>query len=145
MPHTGLVLICSHVDIEDRFYREITFLIFETASAFHDSFTHGLNNTATPPLGTYIGAIIQAGKCAKDCMKSMPSLLFCAIVAVVEVETGRQHAPKVDFREFQEFEARNEGSRANPHTWRRDTEVGMVGAHHLGVVWAHHVTAWGKL
>ena len=50
----------------------------------------------------------------------------------MEVETGRQHAPKVDFREFQEFEARNEGPRAKPHTRIRDTEAGTVVIYHLG-------------
>ena len=89
VPHTGFVPICSHIDIEDRFCDKVKFLIFEAASAFHDSFTHELNNTATPPLDTYIGAIIQAGKCVKARMKSMPSLLFVSIVAVVEVEVGR--------------------------------------------------------
>ena len=71
------------------FCDEVDFLIFEKVSAFRDSFTYELNSTDTPPLDKYIGSIIQAGKCAKSHSKSMPSLLFCAIVAVVEVEVGR--------------------------------------------------------
>ena len=39
--------------------------------------------------------------------------------------------PKVEFREFQEYEPQNDASRANLHTRRSDTEVGMVAAYHL--------------
>ena len=39
--------------------------------------------------------------------------------------------PKVDFREFQDVEARNEGPQAKSYTQRRCTEVGMMFAYHL--------------
>lgn len=63
----------------------------------------------------------------------MPSLLFVSIVAgVEEVEIGRWHVLKIDFRQFQELEAQNDGSRATAHMQRRFTEAGMVVACHLG-------------
>ena len=40
--------------------------------------------------------------------------------------------PKVEFRDFQEQEARNKAFLAKLYTQRRDTEVGMVVAYHLG-------------
>ena len=40
--------------------------------------------------------------------------------------------PKVEFREFQEYEPQNDTSRAKLHIRRSDTEVGMVAACHLG-------------
>ena len=48
------------------------------------------------------------------------SLLFCAIVAVGEVEVDQQRVPKVDLREFWEWEAKNEAPQANMHTQRRE-------------------------
>ena len=39
--------------------------------------------------------------------------------------------PKVEFREFQEFEIQNDTSQAKIHMRRSDTEVGMVVAYHL--------------
>ena len=62
----------------------------------------------------------------------MSSLLFSAIVAVVEVKVDRRHVPKVDFREFQELKAQNDDSQAKSHIQRRCSEAGMVVACHLG-------------
>ena len=61
-----------------------------------------MNNTATPPLDTFIGLTFQVVKCGQSLLNSMSPLLFSTIVAVVEVEVGRWHVPKVDFRQFQE-------------------------------------------
>ena len=62
----------------------------------------------------------------------MSSVLFSTIVAVVEVDVDRQHVPIVDFREFSELDARNQGPLAKIHAQRRDTEVGMDVGYHLG-------------
>jgi hypothetical protein len=40
--------------------------------------------------------------------------------------------PKVEFREFQEYELQNNASRAKLCIRRSDTEVGMVAVYHLG-------------
>ena len=40
--------------------------------------------------------------------------------------------PKVDFRQFQEWEAQNDDSLATTHIQRRCAEVGMEVAYHLG-------------
>ena len=49
--------------------------------------------------------------------------------------------PKVDFRQFQEFEAQNDDSLAKVHIQRRCVEAVMVVAYHLGglvgVEWSH--------
>ena len=60
------------------------------------------------------------------------SLLFCAIVAVGEVEVDQQHLPEVDLREFWEWEAKNETPPAKINIQRRDSESRTVLAHHLG-------------
>ena len=62
----------------------------------------------------------------------MATLLFCVIVAVMEVARMADDMPKVEFREFQEYEPQNDASRAKLHTRRSDTEVGVVAACHLG-------------
>ena len=62
----------------------------------------------------------------------MSSLLFCAIVAVVEVEDGRRLLLIIDFREFQGCEPQNGGSLAKMFVRRRDCEVGIVIEYHLG-------------
>ena len=67
------------------------------------------------PLDTTTGAIFQVVKGGKSLINSMSSLLFSAIVAVVEVKVDRRHVPKVDFREFQELKAQNDGSLAKEH------------------------------
>ena len=64
-------------------------LDFWRVSAFRDSCAYGLNNTATPPPDTFIRAIFQVVKCEQSPIYSTASLLFSAIVAVVEVEVGR--------------------------------------------------------
>jgi len=53
---------------------------------------------------------------------------------VIEVDFGRPNLLKIEFREFQEFEAHNKALRAKLHIRIRDTEVGMVTAYHL---WGH--------
>ena len=45
----------------------------------------------------------------------MSSLLFFAIVAVVEVQVARRHAPTADFRELQGWQAQNKVSCTNIH------------------------------
>ena len=50
----------------------------------------------------------------------------------MEVEVGRRHVPNVDFHEFQEIKAPNEGPQAKSHIQRRHDELGMVVARHLG-------------
>lgn len=112
VPHTGLVPICSHVDVEDRFCVKVEFLIFVRMAAFYDSCANELNSTVTPSHLTCIKPACQVVKCAQSPIHLATSLLFSSIVAVVEVEVDRQQAPKVDFRQFQEFEVRNEGPRA---------------------------------
>ena len=50
-----------------------------------------------------------------------------------EVEVGRQHVPKVDFRQFWEWEAKNGAPPpAKMHMQRRNSESTTVLAHHLG-------------
>ena len=102
MPHTGLVLICSHIDAEDWFYDEIRLLNFWRASAFCYHRASELNNTATPPPHTPTKLSRQIVKGVQSPIYLTASLLFSSIVAVVEVEVDRQNVPKVDFREFQE-------------------------------------------
>ena len=89
MPHTGLVPIYGHIVIGDRFCDKVEFLIFGRVAPFYDSCAYGLNNTATPPPDTSIGAIFQVVKCEQSPIYSTASLLFSAIAAVVEVEVGR--------------------------------------------------------
>ena len=50
----------------------------------------------------------------------------------MDADFCRCHVQIGEFREFQEYEAQNNASRAKTHTRRRDAEVGMVVAHHLG-------------
>ena len=69
---------------------------------FCDCCTCELKTTAPPPLDATIGAIFQVIKRWESPIYSTASLLFSLIVAVVEVEVSRQHAPKVDFRQFHE-------------------------------------------
>jgi len=57
---------------------------------------------------------------------------FCAIVALLEAHFDRRHLQIFDFCEFQEYEARNEASRAKICVRRTDAEIGVVAAHHLG-------------
>ena len=63
---------------------------------------------------------------------STSSSHFCTIVAVEEGEVGRRHVPIIDFRQFPEWEARNNDSCGNSYIRRRDTEVCMVFEYHLG-------------
>ena len=100
------------MDIEERFCDKVKFLIFEMASAFRDSCAYKLNNTATPPLGTTTGATFQVVQRGQSLINSMSPLLFCAIVAVVEVEVVGRFLLIIDFREFQECEPQNGGSLA---------------------------------
>ena len=53
---------------------------------------------------------------------------------MIEVDFGRPNLLKIEFREFQEFEAHNKALRAKLHIRIRDTEVGMVTEYHL---WGH--------
>ena len=62
----------------------------------------------------------------------MLPLLFCAIVAVVEVEVDMRHAPIAEFLEFPEGEAQNKISCTNSHTGRKEYEAVVVFACHLG-------------
>ena len=101
-------------------------------ATFCDSCAYELNNTPTSPHYTCIKSAYQPVKCWQSPIYSTASLLFCAILAVEEVEVGGDDAPKVDFRPFQEWEAQNDDSLANIHTQRRHAEVGMVVAYHLG-------------
>ena len=89
MPQIGLAPNYTHIDMEDRFCDEAEFLIFGTASAFRDCCTCDLKTNASPPLDTTIEGIFQVVKCSQSLIKSTPSLLFVAIVAVVKVEVGR--------------------------------------------------------
>ena len=68
-----------------------------------------------PPFDTTTGAIFQVVKGGQSLINSMSSLLFSTIVAVVEVEVDRRHGPIVDFLQFQELKAQNDGSLANAH------------------------------
>ena len=63
-------------------------------------FTSELNKTGVLLPNTTNAATFHAVKSGPSLRKSMSSLLFCAIVAVVEVGVDRWHVPKVDFREF---------------------------------------------
>ena len=90
----------SHMDIEGWFFDGVSLLIFERPSACCDYCAYKLNTTATPLLGTNTRAIFLIAKCRESLINSMSPLLFCAIVALEEVEVGRRHVPKVDFREF---------------------------------------------
>ena len=119
------------MDIEQGFCDKVKFFIFETASAFPASCAYKLNNTATPSLDTTTGSVFQVVQRGQSLINSMSSLLFCAIVAVVEVEVGRRLLLIIDFREFQS-EPQNGGSLAKMLVRRRDSEVGMVIEYHLG-------------
>ena len=101
------------MDVKDRFWREIRFSIFETASAFYDSCAYGLNNTAAPPLDTITGAIFHVVQRGQYPINPMLLLLFCAIVAVVEVEVGGDKCRKSNFASF-----RNENLRMTTHSPR---------------------------
>ena len=69
-----------------------------------------------PPFDTTTtGAIFQVVKGGQSFINSMSSLLFSTIVAVVEVEVDRRHGLIVDFLQFQELKAQNDGSLANAH------------------------------
>ena len=59
------------------------------ASTFCDCFAYGFNTTAPPPLDNTTGSIFQAVKGGQSLIKLTPSLLFFAIVDVVEAEVGR--------------------------------------------------------
>ena len=120
------------MDIEQGFCDKVKFFIFETASAFPASCAYKLNNTATPSLDTTTGSVFQVVQRGQSLINSMSSLLFCAIVAVVEVEVGRRMLLLIDFREFQGCELQNGGSLAKMLVRRRDSEVGMVIEYHLG-------------
>ena len=50
----------------------------------------------------------------------------------MESDFDRRLLLTFDLCKFQKCEAQNEGSRATTHIRRRDTEVDMVVAHHLG-------------
>ena len=98
---------------------------------FRDCCAPELNNTASLPLDSAIRASYQVIKCGQSPIYLASSSHIFAIVAVVEVEVGRQHMPMVDFREFQECEVQNNASCAKAHIQRRDSEVGMVFVFHL--------------
>ena len=115
VPHTGLVLICSHIDVEDRFYDKIRLLNFWRASAFCYHRASELNNTATPPPHTPTKLSRQIVKGVQSPIYLAASLLFSTIVAVVEVEVGRRQVPKVEFFQYKEWEAQNKGSLAKPY------------------------------
>ena len=99
---------------------------------FRDCCASELINTASLPLDTTIRVSFHVIKCGQSSIYWASSSHIFAIVAVVEVEVGRQHVPKVDFREFWECEFQNNASCAKAHIQRRDPEVGMVFVfHHL--------------
>ena len=100
--------------------------------SFCDCCASELNNTAMPSPHACTKPAYRTVKSGQSCICSTKSLLFCAIVAVVEFEVDRQYVAKVDFRECREREAQNEASVAKIHIWRRDIDVGMLVAYHLG-------------
>ena len=77
------------IDVEDRFCDRVEFLIFETASAFCNNRASELHNTVTSLPHSHIKLVFRAFRCRLSPIHSTPSLLFFAIVAVVEVEVGR--------------------------------------------------------
>ena len=74
-------------------------------------------NTAAPPLHDCIRSAFATVNRSLISMYSMLSLHFCAIVAVVESEVDRLHAPKVDFCELHEREVKSKASTAKVHTY----------------------------
>ena len=82
---------------------------------FRDCCASELNNTASLPLKTAIRASFQVIKCGQSPIYWASSSHIFAIVAVVEVEVGRQHVPKVDLHEFLECEVQNKVSCAEVH------------------------------
>ena len=74
------------MDIEGWFCDDVALLIFEMSSACCDCCAHKLNTTATPLLDTTTRAIFLIVECLKSTINSMSPLLFCAIVAMMEVE-----------------------------------------------------------
>ena len=74
------------MDIEGWFCDDIALLIFEMPSACCDYCAHEINTTATPFLDAATRAMLHVVKCLKSTINSMSPLLFCAIVAMMEVE-----------------------------------------------------------
>lgn len=85
-------------------------------------------------MSSTIGVIRPIFQVVDSCLSSIYSTSsshFCAIVALLEAHFGRGHLQIFDFYEFQEYEARNEASRAKICVRRTDAEIGVVAAHHL--------------
>ena len=87
--------------------------------AFRDSCASELNNTTTPPPHTCIKTTYQHVKGVLSPIYWTASLLFCAIVAVVEVEDDRQPCRKSIYASFGNVRLRMKGH-CPKHIYKED-------------------------
>ena len=78
VPHTGLVPIFSHINLEDGLLDEFWFSIFGRMSMIWDGCVSELNNRTAPLLNGHIRATFQAVGSSQSFIYSSSSLLFCS-------------------------------------------------------------------